>query len=92
MRTLTDYHNKHVLISGQGATEEIGRMYVYLNTLKEMIFFCIHNRIGFKNITTIEKVCAAFPELDMVNHMNRVKLVSEKKHHVLFLMVDFRVK
>jgi hypothetical protein len=29
MRTLTDYHNKHVLISGQGATEEIGRMYVF---------------------------------------------------------------
>ena len=30
-------------------------------------------------MTTIEKVCAAFPELDMVNHMNRVKLVSEEK-------------
>jgi hypothetical protein len=29
-------------------------------------------------MTTIEKVCAAFPELDMVNHMNRVKLVSEE--------------
>jgi hypothetical protein len=28
MRTLTQYHNKHVLISGQGPTEEIGRMYV----------------------------------------------------------------
>jgi hypothetical protein len=27
MRTLTEYHNKHVLISGQGPTEEIGRMY-----------------------------------------------------------------
>lgn len=25
-------------------------------------------------MTTIEKVCAAFPELDMVNHMNRAKL------------------
>lgn len=56
MRTLTEYHNKHVLISGQGATEEIGRT------------------LGFKSMTTIEKVCAAFPELDMVNHMNRVKL------------------
>ncbi len=42
MRTLTDYHNKHVLISGQGATEEIGRMYVYLNTLKEMTFFFVY--------------------------------------------------
>jgi len=57
MRTLTEYHNKHVLISGQGPTEEIAKM------------------IGFKSITTIEKVCAAFPELDMVNHTNRVKLV-----------------
>jgi hypothetical protein len=28
MRTLTEYHHKHVLISGQGAAEEIGRMYV----------------------------------------------------------------
>lgn len=28
MRTLTEYHNKHVLISGQGATEEIARTYV----------------------------------------------------------------
>ncbi|CAF5190598.1 unnamed protein product, partial [Rotaria sp. Silwood1] len=42
MRTLTDYHNKHVLVSGQGAAEEIGKM------------------IGFKSITTIEKVCEAF--------------------------------
>ncbi|CAF4634359.1 unnamed protein product, partial [Rotaria magnacalcarata] len=45
MRTLTDFHNKHVLVSGQDATEDIARM------------------IGFKSITTIEKVCAAFPEL-----------------------------
>lgn len=77
MRTLTEYHNKHVLISGQGATEEIARTYVWLLSEKEielMYFFLI--RIGFKNITTIEKVCAAFPELDMVNHMNRVRLVS----------------
>lgn len=29
MRTLTEYHNKHVLISGQGATEEIARTYVF---------------------------------------------------------------
>ena len=26
MRMLTEYHNKHVLISGQGPTEEIARM------------------------------------------------------------------
>ncbi|CAF4671452.1 unnamed protein product, partial [Rotaria sp. Silwood2] len=56
MRTLTDFHNKHVLVSGQGQAEDIARM------------------IGFKSITTIEKVCEAFPELDMVNHMNRVRL------------------
>jgi hypothetical protein len=30
-------------------------------------------------MTTIEKVCAAFPELDMVNHTNRVTLVSEEE-------------
>ncbi|CAF5182826.1 unnamed protein product, partial [Rotaria magnacalcarata] len=26
MRTLTDFHNKHVLVSGQDATEDIARM------------------------------------------------------------------
>ncbi|CAF0887471.1 unnamed protein product [Adineta ricciae] len=61
MRTLTEYHNKHVLISGQGPIEEIGRM------------------LGFKSITTIKEVCDAFPELDMVNHMNRAKLVCRKR-------------
>ncbi|CAF1578959.1 unnamed protein product [Rotaria magnacalcarata] len=55
MRTLVEYHNKHVLISGQGPTEEIGQM------------------LGFKSVTTVEKVCEAFPELDMVNHMHRAK-------------------
>ncbi|CAF4645289.1 unnamed protein product, partial [Rotaria sp. Silwood2] len=56
MRTLTDFHNKHVLVSGQDKAEDIGQM------------------IGFKSITTIEKVCEAFPELDMVDHMHRVRL------------------
>ncbi|CAF1551414.1 unnamed protein product [Rotaria magnacalcarata] len=56
MKTLTDFHNKHVLISGQGSSEEIAKM------------------IGFKSVTTVEKVCEAFPELDMVDHMNRVRL------------------
>jgi hypothetical protein len=27
MRTLLEYHDKHVLICGQGATEDIGRLY-----------------------------------------------------------------
>ena len=39
MRTLTEYHNKHVLISGQGATEEIGRTYVSQNKKFELLFF-----------------------------------------------------
>jgi len=52
---------------------------------KVFISFFVDNRIGFKNMTTIEKVCAAFPELDMVNHMNRVKLVSEKKKDFYYL-------
>ncbi|CAF1345859.1 unnamed protein product [Rotaria sordida] len=56
MRTLTDFHNKHVLISGQGQGEDIARM------------------IDFKSITTIEKVCEAFPELDMIDHMNQARL------------------
>ncbi|CAF3026620.1 unnamed protein product, partial [Rotaria sp. Silwood2] len=34
----------------------------------------IARMIGFKSIPTIEKVCEAFPELDMVDHMNRVRL------------------
>jgi len=72
MRTLTEYHNKHVLISGQGPTEEIAKM------------------IGFKSITTIEKVCAAFPELDMVNHTNRVKLSEMIKTQGLVRDENFR--
>ena len=58
--------------------KSVERMYLnYLKDKGQRVLYCI--RIGFKSITTIEKVCAAFPELDMVNHMNRVKLVSEKK-------------
>jgi hypothetical protein len=33
-------------------------------------------------MTTIEKVCGAFPELDMVNHMNRVQLVSTENKKI----------
>ncbi|CAF3984000.1 unnamed protein product [Rotaria sp. Silwood2] len=56
MRTLTDFHNKHVLVSEQGQAEDIARM------------------IAFKSTTIIEKICEAFPELDMANHMNRFRL------------------
>ncbi|CAF4025093.1 unnamed protein product, partial [Rotaria sp. Silwood1] len=31
--------------------------------------------LGFKNTTTIERLCAAFPELDMVDHTHRTQLV-----------------
>lgn len=72
MRTLTDYHNKHVLISGQGPTEEIGRM------------------LGFKSITSVEKVCEAFPELDMVNHMNRAKFSEMIKNQSLVRNTNFQ--
>jgi len=47
-------------------------------------------RLGFKSMTTIEKVCAAFPELDMVNHMNRVKLSEMIKTEGLVRDENFR--
>ncbi|CAF4235577.1 unnamed protein product [Rotaria sordida] len=72
MRTLTDFHNKHILISGQGQVEDIARM------------------IGFKSITTIEKVCEAFPELDMIDHMNRARLNEMIRTQGLVLDENFR--
>lgn len=72
MRTLTEYHNKHVLISGQGPTTQIGQL------------------LGFKSITTVEAVCNAFPELDMVNHMNRAKLSDMIKTQSLVRDTNFR--
>ncbi|CAF2964370.1 unnamed protein product [Rotaria sp. Silwood2] len=72
MRTLTQYHDKHVLISGQGPTEEIGRL------------------LGFKSITTVEKVCEAFPELDMVNHMHRAKFSAMIETQSLVRDTNFR--
>ncbi|CAF3836298.1 unnamed protein product [Rotaria sordida] len=72
LRTLTNFHNKHVLVSGQDQVEDIARM------------------IGFKSITTIEKVCEAFPELDMVNHMNRVKLTEMMRTRGLVHDENFR--
>lgn len=75
MRTLTKYHNKHVLVSGQGPTEEIARMYVINLFLYFIRFTFFLSSLGFKSITSVENVCKAFPELDMVNHNHRVKLV-----------------
>ncbi|CAF1028844.1 unnamed protein product, partial [Rotaria sordida] len=60
MRTLTDLHNKHVLVSGQGPAEDIARI------------------IGFKSITTIEKVCEAFPELDMSEMISTQGLIHDE--------------
>jgi hypothetical protein len=42
------------------------------------LFYSVY-RLGFKSITTVGKVCDAFPELDMVNHTKRAKLVSQKE-------------
>jgi len=72
MRTLTKYHNKHVLVSGQGPTEEIARI------------------LGFKSITSVENVCKAFPELDMVNHNHRAKLSEMIKTGSLLRDENFR--
>ena len=41
-------------------------------------------RLGFKSITTVAKVCEAFPELDMVNHTNRARLVRAKDMRIFF--------
>ena len=53
-------------------------------------YFSFFFRLGFKSMTTIEKVCAAFPELDMVNHMNRVKLSEMIKTEGLVRDENFR--
>ena len=45
------------------------------------------DRLGFKSVTTVEKVCDAFPELDMVNHVNRARLVSEEQTDRSLLLV-----
>ncbi|CAF1188561.1 unnamed protein product [Rotaria sordida] len=72
MRCLDEYHNKHVLICGQGEIEEIART------------------VGFKNITTIDKLCAAFPELDIIDHTHRIKLCEMIKNQDLIHSKDFR--
>jgi len=43
MRTLTKYHNKHVLVSGQGPTEEIARMYITNRFVLYFILFVCFN-------------------------------------------------
>ncbi|CAF1535938.1 unnamed protein product, partial [Didymodactylos carnosus] len=72
MRSLTNFHSKHVLISGQGNCEEIARL------------------TGFKNITTVDRVCESFPELDMVNHSHRTQLSEMIKTQGLVRDENFR--
>ncbi len=46
----------------------------YFLIRRKLLFFFLH-RVGFKDTTTIERLCSAFPELDMVDHTHRAKLV-----------------
>lgn len=41
----------------------------------KIIFYFPFYRVGFKDTTTIERLCSAFPELDMVDHTHRTELV-----------------
>ncbi|CAF1131441.1 unnamed protein product [Adineta ricciae] len=46
--------------------------------------------VGFKDVTTIDKLCADFPELDMVDHTHRTELSELIKTHGLVHGKDFR--
>ncbi|CAF0730523.1 unnamed protein product [Adineta steineri] len=46
--------------------------------------------VGFKDTTTIERLCAAFPELDMVDHTHRTRLSELIKTQGLVHGKDFR--
>ena len=39
----------------------------------------LSHRLGFQSTTTVEKVCQAFPELDMVDHTHRSQLVNNTR-------------
>ncbi|CAF3950627.1 unnamed protein product [Rotaria magnacalcarata] len=49
----------------------------------------IARTVGFKDTTTIERLCAAFPELDMVDHTHRTKLCEMIKNEGLVHSKDF---
>ena len=53
LKMFTEYHKKHVLVTGQGPVELIARS------------------LGFNNITTIDQLRHAFPNLDSVDHKRR---------------------
>ncbi len=44
--------------------------------IRKLLLFVLY-RVGFKDTTTIERLCSAFPELDMVDHTHRTKLVKD---------------
>ncbi|CAF2677587.1 unnamed protein product [Rotaria sp. Silwood2] len=50
----------------------------------------IARTVGFKNTTTIDTLCAAFPELDMVDHTHRTNLCEMIKNQGLVRSKDFR--
>lgn len=53
LKMFTEFHKKHVLVTGQGPVEQIARS------------------LGFSNITTIDQLRHAFPNLDCVDHKRR---------------------
>jgi len=53
LKMFTEFHKKHVLVTGQGPVEKIARS------------------LGFSNITTIDQLRHAFPNLDCVDHKRR---------------------
>jgi len=53
LKMFTEYHKKHVLVTGQGPVEQIARS------------------LGFSNVTTMDQLRHAFPNLDCVDHKRR---------------------
>jgi len=53
LKMFTEYHKKHVLVTGQGPVEQIARS------------------LGFCNVTTMDQLRHAFPNLDCVDHKRR---------------------
>ena len=53
LKMFTEFHSKHVLVTGQGPVEHIAKS------------------LGFNNITTVDQLRHAFPNLDCVDHKRR---------------------
>ncbi|KAG7226630.1 hypothetical protein INR49_001800 [Caranx melampygus] len=65
LRMMKSFHDKCVLVSGQGPVTDIA------NTLD-----CITTSLGFKKVVSIEQLREHHPLLDMVDHNRRPKLSS----------------